>query len=179
MFSDTSPQNDEKVKKSESGGIDLELSMLMGQIHTISRHCLEKELDHGPITAEGLWFLAIVQMLRENATPGNVAKWMARKHNSTCAMLDRLEKKGFVEKKPIRKHGTRPQVGITVTEKGMQIYETRKRVNIVFDIFSCLSTEEKKELRRFLLKIRERAVEKARVYEEPPFPSSDNMYKIP
>lgn len=178
MFIDSPLQGADELQP-ESWMIDLETAMLLGQIELLILHCRETELDHGPITPEGLWFLAIVQMLGKDATPGEVAKWMARKHNSTCGMMDRLEKKGLVEKQPFKKHGSKPQVRIKLTESGRQLYEAKRGTAVLPKIFSCLSEAEKRQFREALFRIRKQAVAEAKVYEEPPFPSPDGVQRIP
>lgn len=151
-------------------GDEIDITWLLGQVSSLMNHCVGRDLSRSPLSSEGLWFLTIVYLLGEDATPGEVAKWMVRKHNSVYDMLKRLEEKGYVERHQF-KRGTKGQMRIALTEDGKHIHDTVPWPNAIPRALSCFSAKEKKQLRRLLLKWRKQAAAEARVYEEPPYPS--------
>ena len=169
-------RDDQKMDLVDELESDLQMTVLMGQVHMLVFYSMERKLRQSPISAQGLWFLDTVLMLGDHATPGEVAKLMVRRHNTATTMLDRLVKKGFLKREKVKGQGIRPQVRISLTEIGRQVYEDTKRMSsvaVIPAILSCFSPEEKQEFRRLLFKLRKKAVEEARVYEEPQFPLSE------
>jgi len=159
-------------KREGEGAIDLDLVWLLHQVHTYLFQGVQQQLDHTPISADGLAFLGAVHLLGDNATLGEIARWMINKPNSVSRLTNRVAEKGFVEKKKVRRPNNRVYFKIVLTEEGKHfVSEGKWGADILSAAFAGLTLEEKQQLRRIFFTIRESVAQKVKGYEEPPFPS--------
>jgi len=152
--------------------VEFDLIWLLGQVHAFFGQGMQRELEHSPISVDGLWFLAILDMLDNNATPRQLAQWMVRKQNTISSMTKRLEEKGFVKKRRVTGSNNRVYLRIMLTQKGKRFLESRRGAALVSEALSSFSSEEKRQFRSLLFKARESVARKVKDYEEPPFPSA-------
>lgn len=152
--------------------MDFDLIWLLSQVHALLSQGMQQALEHSPISSDGLWFLATVMMLEDEATPGQLAQWMVRKPNSISSMTQRLEEKGFVEKRTVVGPNNRNYLRIVLTDNGQKFLQKQWGTPLVSTAFSGLGKDDKQHLRRLLLKVRAAATQKAAGYTEPPFPST-------
>jgi len=83
-------------------------------------------------------------------------------------MLGRMEKKGLVTKAkdPVRKNLVR----ITLTEKGRRAHQQSTERQSIHQVMSCLSEDDKRELRLLLERLRSKTLKALCIEEELPFP---------
>lgn len=158
----------DNIRAIEARALDSKIGWVLGQVYALSVHCAVRNLGCDPITPEGRWFLSIVGILGEDATPSEVAKVMVRKINSVSGMLERMEEKGYIRKRRVRSGG-KFKVRIVLTEAGGRVARWEDKTVRYPDILGSLSAEEKQELWRLLLKVRKQAAAESRV-DEPVYP---------
>lgn len=152
--------------------VDIDLIWLVSQATAILRQIMQQELKDSPVSVDGLWFLAIIMMLGDSATPSQLAQWMVRKPNTISAMTTRLEEKGYVEKQRTTGTNNRVRLRIVLTEKGKQVLRAIMGTTLTPAALSGFTLEEKQQLRSLLFKARGAAALRVKDYEEPPFPSA-------
>ncbi len=155
----------------DEASVEFDLAWLLGQVLALISQGMEQQLKDSPISSEGLGFLSTVMMLGDDATPGQLARWMVRKPNTISSMTTRLEEKGFVEKKKMTGANNRPYIKIVVTEKGRRFLGAQWGAGLLSAAFAGFTPEEKRHLRRLLIAAREGAGRGVSDYQEPPFPS--------
>ena len=89
-----SPFEGVEETQEDERAVDIDLIWLVSQATAILRQIMQQELKDSPVSVDGLWFLAIIMMLGDSATPSQLAQWMVRKPNTISAMTTRLEEKG-------------------------------------------------------------------------------------
>ena len=103
------------------------------------------------------------------ATPTALSRCLIRKPHAVSKLLDRMEKQGLIKK--VRDLERKNMVRVVLTEKGKDAYhramENRKATNRVM---SCLSQKERDNLRTYLERLRDSALEELGVSYEFPFP---------
>ena len=163
-----------KEAQVDEEGIIWELGFLVGQVNTLLVQGGEQELADYPITGDGFMFLAVVKALGDDATQTELTRWMMRRHTSVSTMVQRLQRKGFINKKKVPKPNGKTYTVIELTEKGHQLLlELEARSLFLPKLFSILTFEEMGQLRSLLFKVRAAATQEIRNYEEPPYPSTD------
>ena len=82
-----------------------------------------------------------------------------------------MEKEGLVTKhKDLER---RNLVRVSLTEKGREAHHYSLRRESIHDIMSCLSAAELMQLRAYLDRLRDRALEELNITRRPLFPPSD------
>lgn len=113
--------------------------------------------------------LFIMQAIGSEATPTKIAQWLLRSPNTVSDLLDRMERAGLVRKTrdPDRKNVIR----VTITDKGRQAHNDSMKLESIHRIMSCLSKEERQQLRSISQKLRDEALKPAVVsIRQVPFP---------
>ncbi len=100
-----------------------------------------------------------IECLDNPVTVADLARWEGRHANSTSMMVDRMEKRGLVEK--IRDLPDRRATRLTVTQVGKKMLGESARVGseLIERITSCLSEEELEVFNHVNYKLREKAFE--------------------
>jgi len=106
----------------------------------------------------------------EPLTPSKLAKMLVREPHSMSALIDRMEKQGLVKKK----HDLAPKnlVRVVLTAKGEEAFDRQRRENLVSNITSILTKEERKVLESVAEKLRNRASELLREMQPAPYSKS-------
>lgn len=169
MISKNTRRNAEVMGSPVDRKFEMDIVWILGQVYSLMNSCVNRDLTQSPLTPEGLWFLTIIQMLGDDATPVEVAKWMVRKQNSVSDMLKRLEEKGYINRLRI-KSGSKNQIRILLTEEGRHVHNKVPWPSSIQRTLSCLSAGEKQQFRQLLCKLRKQAALEARNFEEPPYP---------
>ncbi|MFC2068670.1 MarR family winged helix-turn-helix transcriptional regulator [Chloroflexota bacterium] len=112
--------------------------------------------------------LSVVKMIEGKATLPEIAKWVLRKPHTISTILTRMEKSGLL-KKANGSAGKRT-IYVTLTEKGEQVFSQTLKRESIYEIMSCLSKEEQKQLASSLEKLRDKALYKLTTPEKIPFP---------
>jgi DNA-binding MarR family transcriptional regulator len=130
----------------------------------------QKELNKYGLTEVQTIVLLILKSLNHKPTPGEIAYWLFREHNSVSEILNRMEKKGLLikHKDPSKKN----MVRISMTEKGEQAYLLSTKRESILNVFSGLSSNDCKQLLGYIKKLRNRAVKQAGFKNKPIYPPS-------
>jgi DNA-binding MarR family transcriptional regulator len=144
---------------------DLSLWVAIQRLHYTMGYMREKALQREGISNEQAFVLATI--VNENrkglsVTPAHISKRLLRASSSTAELVDRMAKKGLVEKK--RQSEKKNAVNVEITEKGMQVYDKTRDVEYFSDIFADLSEQERKALRLYLSKLLKATVNKIDSY---------------
>jgi len=148
---------------------DYKLWVLLRQVRDTIFAAREVELRPYGTSPMHAAVLFVMQAIGSEAMPAEIARWLLRSPNTVSDLLDRMERAGLVARTrdPDRKNVTR----VTITEKGRQTYSDSMKLESVHRIMSCLSKEERQQLRSILQKLRDEALKPAIVStRHVPFP---------
>ena len=110
----------------------------------------EMELSKYDLTPEQSHVLDILRESEGSTTINQLVDITQRQHHSISTLIDRMTRQGLVSKK---KAGVdKRKYEVLVTEKGKEMAEKMTR-NSVDMIFSCLTEEEKTQLRSSMIKL--------------------------
>jgi DNA-binding MarR family transcriptional regulator len=147
---------------------DYELWVLLNQACFAIGRIRDDELRQFGITRMQAAILFILKAIKPPATPAEIARWLFREPHTVSGLLDRMEKRGLVRMaKNLRRKNL---IRVTITEKGEEAYRRSREVKTIHSSLSCLSSEEHDELRAYLERVRNRALEEIRVRPKLPFP---------
>jgi len=147
---------------------DFELWALLNQACDAIDKARDDELRQFGVTRMQAAILFILKAINVPATPAEIARWLFREPHTVSGMLHRMEKRGLVRitKDPARKHLLR----IVITEKGEEACQQAGELKPIHASLSCLSQEEHDDLRAYLKRVRNRALEELRVAPKLPYP---------
>jgi DNA-binding MarR family transcriptional regulator len=115
----------------------------------------------------------VMHMLAQNdggLTLNQLSESAIRELNSVATLINRMQKKGLVTK--VKRDGDN-KTYITLTDKGMDIYNNTVTERSIMLIFDTLSEEEKKRLTSLLSKLQIRARALLGLDYKPPFLQQD------
>ncbi|MBA7527910.1 hypothetical protein ES705_20090 [subsurface metagenome] len=107
-----------------------------------------RELQLPPIEA---LVLSTIRAIPGEATPSKISQRVFRRPHSVSALLQRMEKKGLVKRD--RNLEKKNMVGVTMTEKGKQVYRKSTREKSLHEAMAVLSEEDRQQLRSCLRKL--------------------------
>ena len=114
-----------------------------------------RELIQYDISPRQAAALVAIQAMGSEATPAKISRWLCREPHTVSSLLSRMEGEGLVRKtKDLDK---RNLVRITLTEKGKQVYAQSLRREVIHEIISSLSKEDRQLLSSCLKKLRDKA----------------------
>ena len=136
---------------------DFELWILMNVIQEITHAVREKELNRYDISVRQSGILyTIFNQLDNNAKPADIARFSRRGPNSISTILNRMERKGFINKnKDLRKKNA---IRVSLTEKGKKALEFANNRRSIHRIFAALSEEELIQAHTLMAKLLDQAV---------------------
>ena len=127
------------------------------QVYTAMDRARKRELFKYNINRSQGSVLTVVYTLGNEATLDKIAQMLFRKRNTISEVLSRMEKQGLVTRVKDLKEKNR--VRILLTEKGINAsHQASKRENIT-RIMSCLTKEERHQLRSCCQKLYDKALE--------------------
>lgn len=136
---------------------DFALWAMIIQSRDILFKARDNELGQYGITAVEARALFIINLIGESATPAMISRLMMRGHNTVTALLTRMESKGLLlrTKDPEKKNSWI----IGLTGKGIEAYHASLAREVIHEVFSVFSEEERELLITCLQKICNRTVE--------------------
>ena len=147
---------------------DYNLWVLLHQVRGLIFRARETELNQYGITTMQAAVLFVLEALGGKSTPTEISKWLIREPNSVSSILVRMEKEGLLSKaKDLEK---KSQVNVELTEKGRRAYSQSEKRESIREIMSCLSKEERRQLRSLLEKLREKALQSSTPVRKINFP---------
>lgn len=157
----------ETMKNFPSMGEDYELWLLLAQTRQLMLKAWQKELNQYNISARHISVLHVIQAIGHRATPAEISRWLYSEPHSVSELLSRMEKQGLVRK--VKDLEAKNQVRIVVTGKGREICYQVAELEIVRNMISSLSEEERQQLRLHLLKLRHKALKELGIQVEVPY----------
>ena len=127
-----------------------------------------KELFRYGIRPAEAAVLFIVQTIGYRATPAEISRWLIREPHSISGLLVRMEKKGLL--RGVKDLERKNLIRVELTEKGQEAYRQSAKRESIHRIMSSLSGEECRRLRKYLQKIRDKAIEELGDTSKPPSP---------
>lgn len=91
-------------------------------------------------------------------TAAKISRSIFREHNTTSALLNRMEKRGLVTK--VRDSKRKNIWNIGITEKGQKAYENSVKRESIHNALSGLSSDDKQQLTMLLQKVRDDVLQK-------------------
>ncbi|MCX5999701.1 MAG: MarR family transcriptional regulator [Chloroflexi bacterium] len=133
-----------------------ELTMLIGQVNSGLYRARELELRPLGIPMMHSAVLWALRVLDSPAAPAEISRMLLRRHQSVLQLLSRMEKQGYVTVlRGSRKGGP---VKVVMTDKGREAVDLAwEREQVVAEIISSLSEEERGTLRVLLERLRDKA----------------------
>ena len=127
----------------------------LAQVRALLYMARGRELIQYDISPREAAALVAIQAIGSKATPAKVSRWLYREPHTVSSLLSRMEGEGLVRKtKDLDK---RNLVRITLTEKGKQVYTQSLRREVIHEIMSALSKEDRQQLSSCLEKLRDKA----------------------
>jgi len=113
-------------------------------------------IRNGELRKHGISFiqaavLHIVKTADFPVTPSHISRSMDRERQTVTEILNRMQKNGLINK--VKDLSQKNQVRIELTHKGDEAYSYSSGLTSIHLILSCLSAEEKHNLRGYLRKI--------------------------
>lgn len=147
---------------------DFNLWALIRQTHWVIFRVREAELSQYDLTPEQAAVCLFTHLIGNDATPGELSRWVVREPHTVSGILDRMGKKGLVRK--VKDTERKNRIRVVLTEKGQWVLEQAVKRESTHLIFSCLTDEEHEQLRSILTKLRDKTLEKFGMFKKPPFP---------
>jgi DNA-binding MarR family transcriptional regulator len=147
---------------------DYELYVLITQVRDAIIRSRTKELNKYHMWPRQVAVLLIIEAAGEKATAAEVGRWLLRQPHTASTIVQRMEKQGLVRKN--RDSKRKNQVKISLTEKGQQFFDWSLETNSITHIMSALTMGERKQLRDYLFRLRDKALEQLGMDVEPPYP---------
>lgn len=155
------------MKEFDSTDPDYNLWLFLVQVRAAMLRARQKDLSRYGISASQASVLFIINALGTNATPAEIARWLAKESNSIAGILNRMERQGLVTR--IRDLPRKNQVRVALTEKGREAYGKVTERESMHRIMGSLSPKMRQQLIMCLEQIRKETL----VYlgeREMPFP---------
>jgi len=153
--------------KSLSAGGNHELAVLLAQAREAMLKARRKELIRYNISPRQSAVLFYIRAIGDKATPAEISRGLFRESNSISEILGRMEKQGLLRK--VKDLSRKNMVRVELTEKGREACNRSEKRASIDKIFSTLSNEERQQLRFYLERLRDKALQLIRK-KRPLFP---------
>ncbi len=90
-------------------------------------------------------------------TPAALSRWLFLEPHTVSELINRMQKKGLVAKKKDRQRGN--VIRIAITEKGREVCKTVMGKDLIQDLMSSLTSEQRENLQEILRTLYYRALE--------------------
>ena len=146
---------------------DYNLWVLLAQARDALYKARQKELSKYDISPRQSAVLFIMQATGAQATATELAKYLFRETHSTYELLLRMEREKLI--KGTKNRNNKKRVSYKLTQKGLKAFNHSQERESIREIISCLSIEEREQLKSSLKKLRDTALRLVAV-RELPFP---------
>jgi len=142
--------------KFEFENLDKRAWVLLRQVHTLVSKCEDKVFSEHGLTTEQHGVLMAIKHIDGPVRITDIARWLDRSVNSVSMIIDRMVKAGLVRRTRDRKD--RRTVFVTTTSKAEKDYvlATMAGWELIQEIISSLSDEDKLILIRLLETLRDK-----------------------
>ena len=144
-----------------------QLFSLLGTTYNAMLRARKKELEPSGVSLRQTMALWGLKIIGRPTTVAEMSQIIDRDHQTTSQLLKRMEKEGLLERRkgPYKKS----PIAAVLTSKGEEAFRrTFERYEAFDEITSCLSPEERDNLRTYLKRLRDKAIAKNALY--PPLP---------
>ena len=117
----------------------------------------EYELKKYNLTPGQAGALVCILSLGNNATQAELSRWLFRLPNSITILINRMEKLGFVKKRPDKKR--KNIIRLSLTKKGYAVYLHSIEFKSFYPIMEVLPENRRRQLQTILEDIREKVFE--------------------
>lgn len=132
------------------------LWVLVAQTKDAILKARERDYSRFGITNDRRAILYVIQNSGGSSAPAEIARDLFREVHSVTEMLKRMEADGLVTR---RKGSGRSKVEVSLTAKGLDVFEQSLRNQTDRRIFSVLTKKERERLASYLWKLRSRALQ--------------------
>ncbi len=145
---------------------DYELWWLILHLRRAMRKIRARELFQYGITPEEATVLFVVQAIGNKATPAEIARYLLREPHTISGLLSRMAEGGLVRKS--KDLDRKNMVRVELTDKGHKAYKQSTKRESIHRVMSCLSEEDRQQIRVPLEKLCRKALEELGG-RQPPF----------
>ncbi len=148
---------------------DQALWLLLEQTRNAIYKARELELEQYGVSTVQAGVMFVIHTMGGKTRPADIARWLVREPHSISGLLSRMERDGLIHRvaDPERKNA----VSIMLTDYGRDICIKTFQRESVKQILSTLTEEDRKQLMRSLILLRDRALKDRRIRNKPPFPA--------
>ncbi len=125
-----------------------EISVSLRHIVLLMTKARHNELANMGVSPQQIGVIRFIQKFQHPCTITELCQTMRRSNSSLVAIINRLERKGLVERR--KGGGSRRFTLVTVTEKGVELYEKTSGLNAFKSIIDSLPEKDRKRLRTYL-----------------------------
>ena len=159
------------MRKSLTGDQDYDLWVLLRNTTDTILRVRFKELGQLGVLGRQAALLLIIRLIEREggkATPAEISRWLFREPHTISETLNRMGKDGLIKK--IKDLDRKNLVRVVITEKGQQYYEKSTRRQSIHKMLSCLTREERQQLRSVLEKLRGGGLKELGIEQKIPWP---------
>jgi DNA-binding MarR family transcriptional regulator len=127
----------------------------------------EIELSRVNVSLIQAMVLYALKLSPEPLTPSRLARMLCREPHSMSALIDRMEKQGLIEKK--HDLSRKNLVRVVLTAEGEKAFQRQRSANVVANLTSSLTKEEREALGTCVDKLRMKATELIREMTPTPY----------
>ena len=160
----------QQIRNSSDGDRDFEFWLLLTRARYAVYRSRELELLRYGLTPEQAQVLFVIHTLKEDATPAAIARATFLKSHTISAIVDRMVRKGLLQKDKdvVRKN----RVIVSITKKGEDAYILSAKRGPIHRILSVVNQSERDRVSKVLEKILSKAEEELGLNRDN-LPSSD------
>jgi DNA-binding MarR family transcriptional regulator len=142
---------DESAKYFSYADEDHDLWMLFTHTRYAIYRAREKELQRYGVSPEQVGVLFIIQALGNKATPSEISRYILRQPHTVSALIERMSEKGLVKK--VHDLDKKNLVRVSLTEKGLKVYNNSTKRGPIHKILGVLSPDERTRFKNVLEKL--------------------------
>lgn len=150
---------------------DYDLYILLRNTNDVILRLRINELNERGVLGRRIAVLLMIQIIERErgvATPAEIARCLVRKPHTVSDMLFRMAKDGLIRK--VRDLDRKDRIRIAITEEGYQYFKKSAERESIHRILSCLTDEERKQLRACLDKLHSQGIKELGIEPRIPFP---------
>ena len=136
------------MRKTNSNRLDFELWRLIGRVNHSILLLRQRELRQHRIPVRQLHILGVIKDLGQNATLNEVAMVVEREPNVISKQTVSMEKDGLIKRSKSTSKSN--LLKLELTQKGLGLIEVSRQSESISAIFSCLSEQDREQIRSLL-----------------------------
>jgi DNA-binding MarR family transcriptional regulator len=154
------------MKAKPNSSRENEIWTLLNQAQHAAERAAETEMRQLGIPKMHAEVLSLIKNTEGPVTPADIARLLFREPHTISGLLNRMEKQGLVKR--VKDLKRKNLVRVAITDKGERSHRKMSGAEVIHDVMSGLTAKEQDELKRYLEKIRRKALDELR--KRQPFP---------